>query len=99
MQNLPAWFSGGAVLVTAILAYLTFRRGKTSDHALDVAANIQSTYDTTMGLVDRLRDELREVKRELETCHKERAQYRDEVMTLSITVERHERTIQEMQAD
>jgi chromosome segregation ATPase len=55
----------GAVFVTGVLGFLTYRRGKSSDTALNVATNVQSTYSATLALVDQLQEEVTRLQRDV----------------------------------
>lgn len=57
--------SGVSVTATAILGFLTLRRGNKADEALNVATNVQTTFDAQKSIVDNLQEEVERYRGDL----------------------------------
>lgn len=92
---------------TAILGWVTYRRGSKTDEVLDVAANVQSTFDTQVEITDGLRADVARLRaahlaceqatdalrHELAESHLREDEQAREVHRLKATVGEHEETI------
>lgn len=101
------WLLVACSIATALLGWVTYKRGRRTDDVLNVAANIQSTYETQSDIIGGLRDEVGRLRSAHRTCEEATDTLRHalaeshllvdkqarEVARLKATVDEHEQTI------
>lgn len=101
------WLLVACSIATALLAWVTYKRGRRNDEVLNVAANIQSTYDAQKEVNEERRleiaqlraahqqcvDDTNDLRRDLAASHLKRDEQTREIARLKATVDEHEHTI------
>lgn len=60
--------AGGSVAITATIGLLTFLRGRRADNVLNVAGNIQTTFDATHQHIEELLEDIATQRQWLHAC-------------------------------
>lgn len=84
-------------ILAFILGLAALLRTRNSTTALNLATNIQSTYDTQASIITTVQADLRWVKKELHNCEEAHAEARRENFRLQATVERLEARVRELE--
>lgn len=101
------WLLVVCSIATALLGWITYKRGRRQDSVLNVAANIQSTFEAQAEINEERRKEIGrlrashqicekatdDLRRSLAEAHTERDGQTREVARLKAMVDEHERTI------
>lgn len=92
-----AAFAGPTIAL--ILGLAAILRTRNSTTALNVATNIQSTYDTQASIIATVQADLKWVKKELKACEEAHASARRENFRLETQVQRLATRVKELEHD
>ncbi len=101
------WLLAACSVSVAVLGWVTYKRGRRNDASLNVAANIQATYEAQAGFIDDLREDVvrlrvahqlceeatNDLRRSNADLHLERDAQGREIARLKAIVNEHEQTI------
>lgn len=101
------WLLVASAIATAVLGWITYKRGRRNDDVLDVAANIQSTFDAQAKINEERREEIVRLHAAHQRCeeatnalrranaelHLERDKQDREIARLKSIVNEHEQAI------